>query len=627
VRDPGAGPGAGGLPAPAPSKGQGKGERWCGPGRWPLLLAAVLVLALLVRIAMLLSLRESVYRGFLWCDEQTYDRWGRALVAGKPFSIYSLSALPAYVVAGVYRLLGPDPLWVRLLNVGLGVGTCVWLFAIGRRLAGTAAGLAAALAGALYRPFVLLSATALKEPLGIFLFAWFVWLALAERDEHRPGRALLLGAAAGLLVNVRQNAVLALAVAAPWIAWELRRRTSSWRAPALALLVLGAGFAAATAPFALANLRGAGRLSPVPLGGFDLYRGNVLEGPTPYYNPVAFSSTNPDTQGVEFAIEASRRVGRTLTLAEASSYWSAQVAALAWRHPGAFARRLVDKALAAIHWWEEGDDHSLQFLEDHVPFLRVPMLGFWLVLPLGMAGLVVLALRRDRRAALLLAVVLAYGASMVLVFSNMRVRAPLLVVLIPCAIAGLRQAAAELRTRPARALGWAAAVLVFAGLEAIPVRGAGDLTAHFNTHASVLLAQGRRDDAREWWRRSSEARGTYSCIADLSLASLALEDGDRAGAWQALERVPEGSHASALKHALAGSLLLAEHRNAEAAAELEASLSRNSAQLGTLSQAIEAYATIDERRAAALASRLELLRRAFGPLADAPAPPPTGAGR
>lgn len=607
------------APGPAPGRSLLASIRTLPARRWNLLLAGILALALAVRLAMLLSLRESLYADFLWWDERTYDRWARHLVAGEPYHLHSLSPLPAYVVAGVYRLLGTDPLWVRVLNVALGVGTCAWLFAIGRRLGGTGAGLAAALAGALYRPFVLFSVTLLKEPLGLFLFGGLVWLVLVEREEHRPWRALALGAAAGLLVNVRQNAAAVLVVAVPWLLWEVCRRARAWRAPAGALVLVAAGFAAATAPFAVANLRAAGRLSPVPLAGFDLYRGNAPGGPTPYWNPVPFASTHPDTQGVEFTVEASRRAGRPLTQAEASSFWSGEVARLAWTEPGAFARRLLAKAHAAVHAWEEGDDQSLPFLADHVPVLRAPLLGWAIAFPLGAAGLVLLALRRRAGAALLAAVALVYGATLVLVFSNMRIRAPLVVILLPCATAGLRELAAALRARCGHAAAWAAAALAALVLESAPLRGTGDLTAHQNTHALVLLTHGRRDEALAWWRRSSEAGGTYSCIADLALAAAAFEDGDRAGAWARLARVPDASHAAALRDALAGTLHVAEGHPAEAARAFEASLARNASQLGTTSQAVEAYGAIDPARARELAATIDGLRAAYGPLAT-PAP-------
>ncbi len=584
---------------------------------WRVLLAGVLLLALGARIAMLLGLRESVYGSFLFWDERTYDRWARAIVAREPYYVYSVSPLPAYVTAVVYRLLGTEPLFVRLVNTGLDLGTCAFLFAIGRRLSGPAAGVAAALVGALYQPFVLFGAAMLKESLGLFLFAWTIALVLAEGEEHRGWRTLLLGAVVGLLVNVRQNAAVVPIVALPWIAWRLARRTSSWRAPALAVALACAGFAATTAPFAVANLRGTGRLSPVPLGGFDFYRGNVLEGPTPYYNPVPFSSTDPDTQGVEFLVEARRRSGRTLSLAQASDYWSRRVIRNAREHPAAFARRLLVKAGAAVNRWEEGDNHSLPFLRDHVPFLRVPLFAFWLVMPLGMAGLLSLAVAGDGRARMLLAVVLAYGGSMVLVFSNMRIRAPLMIILIPYAICGLQRAARALRARPRAALGWAAAVAAFVALELLPVPGTGDLTAHYNTHAAALVAQNRTEEALEWWRRSSEAQGTYSHFADLSLATIAFGKGDLPTAWRMEARVPRDSHAAALKYALMGSMLAADRRAREAAMAFELSLSLNTARIAPLTGAIEVNRMVDHARARQLAGHLKYLQELYGPLLQA----------
>ena len=622
-------PGAVPVPAPAsePAPGPAPGSsilariRTIPARRWKLLLAVILLLALSLRLTTLISLRESLYADFLWWDERTYDRWARHLVAGAPYHVHSLSPLPAYALAAVYRVLGAEPLWVRLLNVALGVATCGWLFAIGRRLGGTGAGLAAALAGAVYGPFVLFSVTLLKEPLGLVLFGGLVWLVLAEHGAHRPWRALALGAVAGLLVNVRQNAGVVLAVALPWILWELRRGSRSWRAPARVLLLATAGFAAATAPFAVANLRGAGRLSPVPLGGFDLYRGNAPDGPTPYWNPVPFASTHPDTQGIEFTVEASRRAGRPLTQAEASSYWAGEVARLAWTRPAPFGRRLLAKAHAAVHAWEEGDDQSLPFLADHVRSLRAPLLGWTIAFPLGVAGLVLLALRRRRGAALLAAAALAYGATLVLVFSNMRIRAPLVLVLLPCATAGLAELFAAVRTRRSHAAAWAVTALAGFAVELAPLRGAGDLSAHRNTHALVLLTQGRRDEALAWWRRSSDEGGAYACIADLALAAAAHEDGDRTAARGRLARVPDASHAAAQRDALEGTLLAAEGRREEAARAFEASLARNASQLGTMRQALEVYAMLgDDARVRAREAQLADLLRRYGPLAGPGAP-------
>ncbi len=585
--------------------------------RWRLLLAGVLALAALVRLGILLGLRETVYWDFLLWDERTYDTWARALLRGEAHHLHSLSALPAYLVAGVYRLFGADPVHFRIVNLILGVALCAVLFAVGRRLGGIAVGLGSALAGALYQPFAFWSVTLQKEPLALLLFALFVLLSLQELERHHLARALLLGVVGGALADLRQNAVVVLVVVAPVIAVRIARAARPRRA-ALAMLALAAGFALATAPFAVANFRGTGFASPLPLGGFDLYRGNHLAGPTPYYNPVPFSSTSPDTQAVEFTIEASRRVGRPLTLAEASSYWAGEVVREARDRPGAFARKLLVKLLAALNAWEESDNHSLQLMSGFVPALRIPALAFWLVLPLGLASLLVHA-RRDRRAAMLLGVVLAYGASMVLVFPNMRIRAPLVVVLIPFLVVALASLRAWLRTARPRALAFAALSIGLLALALVRVPGTRDLTAHWNTHAIALMSQGRQEEAVRWWTASSEARGTWSAYADLALAGLARTEGDLAAAARWLDRIPDASFAAADEHRERALLLAAQGRRQEALVALERSLSVNSADLVTWDLAIELCEEIDRGRADVLRARLEVVRATDRPEPGQPA--------
>ena len=573
-------------------------------------LAAVLLVAAGVRGAVLVGLRDTAYWDFLLWDERTYDTWARHLVRGESHYVHGLSPLPAYLVAGVYRVFGADPLHFRIVNVLLGVGLCAVVFAIGRRIGGVGVGLGAALVCALYKPFVLFSVTLLKEPFGLLLFALVVLLSLQELERHHAGRAFLLGAVAGALTNVRQNAVVVLLVVAAAIVVRVARAAPLGRA-ALAALLLCAGFGVATAPFVLANHRGAGSASPAPLGGFDLYRGNSIDGPTPYYNPVPFSSPNPDTQGIEFTIEASRREGRRLTLAEASSYWTREVVREAARRPVAFGRKLLHKLLASLNSWEEADNHSLEFMGSFVPALRLAPFGLWLVMPLGLAGLVLLA-RRDRGCAVLLAMVLAYGATMVLVFPNMRIRAPLLVILIPSMVAGLAQVRAWRARGRRTVVAFAGLSLALLAIELVPVPGTRDLTAHYNTHAIALATRGRTEEALRFWETSSAMRGTYSAYADLALAGQAWMRGDLAAAERWLDRIPDSSFAAADKYHQRGLVLVAEGEREAALAALERALSVRPGSVETLQEAIDLYQALDPVRAGVLRQRLAEVNERLG---------------
>lgn len=394
--------------------------------------------------------------------------------------------------------------------------------------------------------------------------------------------------------------------------WRARRdaaRLATLRSGALVML----GALLATAPFAVRNLRGTGRASPLPLGGFDLYLGNHLDGPRPYYCPVPFASTGPDVQGPEFQLEAWRRAGHPMTLADASDYWAGEVVRMARAEPERFARRLVEKAGAAVSAHEEADNHDLDFARPFLRVLQLPLPSYWLVMPFGAAGLL-LAARRSRRAMVLLGAVLIYGATMVVVFSNMRIRAPLLLILIPFAVHGVSRA---LRSpSAAHRLAFAALVLLFTGLEALPVRGTPDLTAQHNLYAGALLASGDQEAAVKEWEVSMNLSGTYSDSARISLAAWladALKDYARAHAF--LGGVPEHSVSAAARDFVRARVFVKEGRLPEAARALERSIAVDEGDPLTWRALIAVYRRISPERVPAAEARLGAVLGAYGSLA------------
>jgi tetratricopeptide (TPR) repeat protein len=558
-------------------------------------LALTLAVATCLRVSALLALRASPYRDYLFTDERGYHDWAKNLAAGVSYYSCHVSPLPAYYMAALYRLFGPDPIYVRYANLVLGVATCWVSFGIGRRVGGTLVGLLSALIAVLYRPFILLSVTVLKEPLVLLTLSLTVLLFLGELERHRPWQSFCLGLCFGLIAILRPNATVAALVMVPLSCWRASGRSRMIRPTAFAALTLAAGALLPSAPFMLKNYQVAGRLTPAPQGGVELYLGNSND--RPYYTPAPFATPSPQEQGIHFRIEASRRAGRVLTFAEASSYWADQVASQAKREPLAFARRLFRKTIAALHAREESDNHSIEFLGSVIPFLRWPLLSYPLVMPLGMAGLVV-GIRRHRGALPLLAVVIAYGFTLVLVYCNLRLRIPLLVVLIPFTATGLVDLSRVDRFGRSARVPIFVTVALFAFIEHIPLAGTGDLTGHYNTHASVLLEKGDQRGAQAYWRKSQRLRGTFSDFATLSLAALALTRGNADQAQQLLSEIPDQSFAAAFKYDLLGDALSQDHRAAEAALAYEKALQINSARRDTRQKLATLYRGLDAKERA-----------------------------
>ena len=246
-------------------------------------LVAILLLAVLVRTGALLDWLESAYRDFLVFDESVYHLWAVRVVQGgaTTFPVTDFASLPAYLMLAAYQAFSPQPLVVRILNLLLGVATCGGIYLIGRRLADHRTGLLAAAVAALYKPFIFYSVTLLKETLGLLLFAGVLVLLLAGMDRPSLRTGLLLGAAAGLLINVRQNMVVILPLLPVILLWGgggmsgLRTRLGAAGGVALGLML-------ALAPFALQQRAVTGGWGLTPVGGFNLYLGNNLDNPYPY---------------------------------------------------------------------------------------------------------------------------------------------------------------------------------------------------------------------------------------------------------------------------------------------------------------------------------------------------------
>ena len=381
---------------------------------------------------------------------------------------YFVSPLYIYFLALLRRAFGPSLLLPKLAQALLGA-SAVWLVAAtARRLfakpaaAGVAAWLAA-LAGVLVFHEILL----LQSSLDPFLTALALYaLVRAAHGESVRGYALA-GAAFGLLVANRPNALLAAAAVALAVAAVGRTRRALLQAAAL-----GAGLLLALAPFAARNRLVAGEWVLVSShGGLNFYIGN---------NPEA-DGTYHSVPGVTPAIEGQARdarqlaeqaLGRPLSASQVSSYFYERALAFIRAEPRAAIALFVRKTAYALNAVEVPLNYSYAFYaREEATLLRVLVVGSWLLVPLGLVGLVVHPGVASRNAWIPWATfVPAYLLSLALFFVSARYRLPLLVPLCVSAGAAVVQLAAWLRARKLRQ-----AVLAAAGLAALLLLSNWDL--------------------------------------------------------------------------------------------------------------------------------------------------------
>ena len=565
-----------------------------------LCLSAILFLALAVRVLALLSLRNTVYFDFLLWDERLYHDWAVKIANGAfaSTSVFEFAPLPAYVMAAIYQVFSPNVLYARIMNVLLGVFVCYWIYCIGTSLGGRKIGLGACLAACLYEPFIFYSIVPLKTTLSIALFAFSACLLLSVLTSNSNLKLFMLGAIMGLMVNVRGNYAVLPIVIAPWIVLNFNRAGLKKAGAVKGLAVFLIGLSLSASPFVVRNWWVSGQMAlSTSQMGRNLYYSNNLDNPDPYYRPVSFASSSPSRQAVQFVIEASRRNNTRLSAQEASAYWTREVIGIGLEHPGALVWKMIQKVFALVNRFEPGDHYHVGFLRSHLNFFQFPFLPLWLLLPLGMAGMLT-AGRGNYNAYVLALLFLSYSSTLVLFHTTTRYRLPLLVILIPFAVFGVERL---LRFVRRNAFGkcslYVMIVVIFFVVEFLPLRGTGEMAPYYNTHAIALYADGRTEEAKRYWEKSSQMNQAYSAFADIALAELSYKTGNYEGGMWHLNKISDTSFAAALKYEIMGDLMLSRGNPAEAVSFYKKSLEINWGELRTHGKLAKAYGRMNDPRA------------------------------
>jgi tetratricopeptide (TPR) repeat protein len=482
-------------------------------------------------------------------DTTTYVTLAQEVLAGNLWlgpGVYYVSPLYIYFLAAILAFTDSYTA-VRGAQILLGTASVGLIYLTARRWFGGRAGLAAAALAALTGLFTFYEVLILQASIDAFLTSAAVYALAAgltdlrsghadlppERGRHAPRapvapafsrkHLLIAGVIFGIQTLNRPNVMIAaLGVAAVML-------IVTRRAGPAALLV--AGVLAGMAPAAIRNGVVARQWSFVSShGGLNFYIGNSGHA-TGFYTFVPGITPTIAGQESDARRVAAKALGRDVTDAEASAYFFSLARRWMAEHPGdavaLFARKLYYTFNAA----HVPLPHSYIFYtRDVTSLLPALLVGPWLLVPLGLAGLL---FARPLRGGFLIwsSFVPAYAAAVALFFVAERYRLPLLVPL--CAGAG---AAIDLAWRAAGAgraralMKPAAAFAVLAIAANWPLRLNDGRWDEGLRLAQQLVIHERYDEAREWAERLDGRGGTSPGAAHYGVGAqlLALEKADLA---------------------------------------------------------------------------------------------------
>ncbi|MEN8162656.1 MAG: tetratricopeptide repeat protein [Acidobacteriota bacterium] len=467
------------------------------------------------------------------------DAWGRD--PGIRTTAYIRPPGYAFVLAGIFRLVGGNPLGLRIFQMGLGLVSVVLAWWIGRRLLGPAVGVVWAALMVLNWPLLYFQGglngawllVMLSLVLTILLFrlaqcpSWY-WAASA-------------GVVLGLMALVRANTLLFAPVLIVWGWWVVRRRGLMNRFWPMTVAAALAGTVVLT-PAVLRNWRVEGSFVPVSAnGGLTLYHGNNDQA-------AGFSTSSVGELGVlsspwvvpDFVARLEKERGRDLTFGEASKIFGGR--ALQWmaRNPG---RELVlIGRRAALFWGPDEVAHNHVVGADRVqsPLLRRMPIGFPTALGGALVGLAVLLVwwRRDgglsectlETLVALGLFVLTWFVSFLPFFATSLYRVPVLPFLLLGSAIALVEVGRSFQGRRRAFWGWLGALVLAVALTHIPIVSADIGMARWHYDRGLAWMYEAQPDRAEQSFRRALAENPGQQPAHNGLGKILLERGDLEGA-------------------------------------------------------------------------------------------------
>ncbi|MBI5597386.1 MAG: glycosyltransferase family 39 protein [Elusimicrobia bacterium] len=496
-------------------------------------------LALGLRLVHLVWHRADFWLTVPLLDDAIFESWADTILKegwlAPSLGVFDFNPAYPYFLAAVRAVIGPSQHALFVLQHALGALVAPLLYRVTARAFDRRAAMAAGLLAAAYGPALFFESRLLGEWCMLLASASTLWLIGRASFSRRRWLwwglgGLCLGASAAL----RPTALLFAPLAALGCLWHLRRE------PAVIVRCLAAfalGLWLPLLPFQVRNrlvVPEAGWGLTTSSGGVNLYLGNNPEADG-LNQPPSFVRYGPGHEYQDFAEEAGRRLGRPLSRAEVSRYWTGRVLEFWGREPGRAAALFVRKA---GYFWNHAEPPDNFFLEIFRRFTRlgpVPLVSWGFISAFGLAGLL-WSLRGATRFWMLHAFVLAQFLVCVLFYVLARYRFPAAAGLIPfagLALSRLYDYAAARSWTKAGAL--AALCLVTAGFSRLPLIGGEDPGVSHYSMAVVYANRGWRDKALEEYRASVSADPSFKA-SWLNMGLMLAEQGRGAEAADALER-------------------------------------------------------------------------------------------
>jgi tetratricopeptide (TPR) repeat protein len=404
------------------------------------ILAAVLVVFAGIRIVFLLDLFDTAILKILLLDSDWYFFWAKNLAQnlGHPQGAFWLG--PGYPLAVSWLFKAAGSISVTLIPVAqvmISGATVVFLALTVRRLLGETTALITAGIAALYAPWIYYDGMILSASWILFLNSALLYLLLARTDlfdDLQRGwiSQLFVWGLAGLVCGLSALARPSILIFALllMIAMIFRPRLPGRfvKIAVFASLILMVHL-----PVLSRNWEVDGSAAFVTSsGGINFYIGNRDGASGRYDDAPWLESSDAFREAEGYRTEAEARTGKSLTLNQASGYWAKTALRDILEYKLDWLKLMGKKVWLLSRREELANNFSFCATQSFIPWLSLTPMRWGLLLPLAMAGLVLIWPQRKK-----FWVCALYGAGYVttnlIFFVSSEYRFPLILFLLPLA--------------------------------------------------------------------------------------------------------------------------------------------------------------------------------------------------
>jgi 4-amino-4-deoxy-L-arabinose transferase-like glycosyltransferase len=478
-------------------------------------------------------------------DALFHHEWAIDILSGSFWGdeVFFRAPLYPYLLALLYKISGSSIAFAILVQHLIGACTVMLVYFWSREYFRTGVAVLAASFAALYWPLVYFEGELLIVTLIVCLDALLLYLVAVARRRGWLRLWAVPGVIAGLSAVARPS-ILIFVVVMPWVMRSAVRDNWIRR-----LIPFAVGVAVVVAPVLVRNAIVGRDFVPIASqGGVNFYIGN---NPQSNGSQAHVPGARADLYGTyQGAIEmAEREAGRPLKPSQVSNHYFRKGMEFILYSPGDAMALTAKKFYLFWAGAERSNNKFIQFFWRKFGLGALPLPGFWLIGPLGLAGCILLW-RKRRELAPLYVFLISYMVGVVIFFVNARFRLPVAPVLIVFAAYALSYIWVAFRSRAPSAVTAAAITVVCVGvvdLDFVRFRGvrAIDEAISYYTIGQAYMKQERHTAALEAFETAVDIQRRYPTSGyrqiagtiDYQLGTLYRDRGNAQRAIEAFGRV------------------------------------------------------------------------------------------